>query len=246
MNSRENRPVGDVLTLSQRLFETYRQEGDELTLYMTAMMPGEFAAEYTVIYWYKNPGDTEPMLREYVFMQMDSCLRRQVTPPYTSEDQLPRRMTAPVIVIPNDHSAAEMRFVAEIYPQEAENARYYELHLLDKNGKTAHLPAKSKIILYYPEGLSPEQARISFQLSHLNSKHQTFETFSVEDGTLHYEENYLWFTPASLSPFILEWKQLPDQPNLPATGDRSWPAAVPAGIACVCLALLLRMRRRAA
>lgn len=188
-----------------RLFDTYHQEGRNLTVFMTNSMPGEFAAEYMVINWYRDINDTEPMLTEYVVYKIDDCVLQHVTTPLTSEDELPSKVTIPAIVIPNDNSAKEMQFVAQLYPQESDNARYYELDLLDKHGKKAHLPANSKIFLPYPDGITFDNAVIQFSLRHLNSAHKTIEEFSEAAGTLHRTPEGLWFSPSSLSPFILEW-----------------------------------------
>jgi len=187
------------------LFETYHQEGRDLTVFMSAAMPGEFAVEYCVINWYRDINDAEPMLTEYVIFEMDDCIMQHISTPLESEDALPEKLTVPAIVIPNDNSAKEMQFVAELYPQESDNARYYELSLLDKNGKMARLPAHCKIYLPYPEGVTADNLEIKFSLRHLNSAHQTIETFSEENGRLHRSPEGLWFSPASLSPFILEW-----------------------------------------
>lgn len=239
--------VSGNLTIHQPLFETYRRETDDLTLYKSAMMPGEFAAEYTIINWYHSISDAEPFKTEYVFRQMDNCLLQHVSEPFADEDALPDKLTAPVVVIPNDHSAARMQFIAEIYPIESENSRYYELRLVDKNGKTAHLPAKAKIFMSYPEGTSFDHVNLVFNLRHLNSKHQTFETFSVEKGNLHLEENYLWFTPSSLSPFILEWTAADSEavaPQLPQTGDNSHLFAALTALTAVSAALYMQLKRR--
>ena len=247
--------VSEGLTIKQPLFKTHRKENENLTLYSNAMMPGEFAAEYTIINWYRNISDKEPMLTEYIFRQMDDCLRQHVSTPYGSEDELPQMLTAPVVVIPNEGvSSKEMQFIAEIYPIESENSRYYELRLVDANGKAAHLPANAKIIMRYPEGISADDFNIVFNLRHLNNKHQTIETFSAEEGNLHLEEDYLWFTPSSLSPFILEWSYADDptqmdpsaNTNLPDTGDNSWPLVPLTMLCAISSVLFVQLNRRKA
>ena len=241
--------VSEKLTIDQRLFDSYPKKGEEMTLYKSAMILGEFSAEYKVINWYKDINDAEPFKTEYVFLKMDDCLLQQITKPYNSEEEaLQDKFTAPVVVIPNENSNEEMLFVAEIYPIDVDNARYYELRLIDQNGDAANLPAKAKIIMRYPEGITFDEAvNIRFDLRHLNNKHQTFETFSVENGNLHLEEDYLWFTPSSLSPFILEWTAATESAidsALPDTGDHSWPLVILAMLAICSSALFVQLNRR--
>lgn len=229
--------------LTQRLFKPYRQESRDLTIFASDMILGEWASEYLVINWYRHIDDPAPMTTEYVFRRMDNCIRTEVSRPLSGDDQIAGRITSTAIVIPNNNAAAQMQFVAEMYPLEAETSRFYELRLLDEQGARANLPAKSKIILPYPEGTSFEDVTISFSLRHLNAKYQTIEVFSEADGTLHREKDHLWFVPSSLSPFVLEWMH-ESAVQLPSTGDGSHPFAALAALTLASAALYMQMKRR--
>lgn len=232
--------------LTQRLFRAHYQESRDLTVFVSDMIAGESASEYIIINWYRDIDDQEPMLTEYVFRRMDNCIRSEVSTPLASDDEIDDRITSTAIVIPNNPSANQMQFIAEMYPQDGETSRFYELRLLDQDGNLGRLPAKSKVILPYPEGTSFDDLTITFSLRHLNAKYQTYEIFSETDGTLHREKDYLWFVPSSLSPFILEWAASVD-PALPAalpqTGDASHPFAALAALTAASAILYIQMKR---
>lgn len=202
----------DKLLEDAALFRTFHQENRELTVYMTVEMTGPLAGGVHLISWWtadQDPMTDEPYLTEYIATKQEKCVRVMESDPYANENDLPSVITQPVIVLPQgsiNHPEDGLKFVAEIYPQQSANSRYYRLKLVDEDGEPVELEAgQYKVFLPYPEGLTEEQKQ-SMVLRHMTDAHVEVENFSINGNTLHLTDKGLWFQAKSFSPFVLEWR----------------------------------------
>lgn len=192
------------------IFRTYHQDGSDLTVYMTSEMTGQFAGGVVLVSWWEEGADPEvddPLLTEYIVTRQESCVRVLTSDPYEDENDLPDRITQPVIVIPQGsiQNGDGMTFVAQIYPQRTNNCMYYKLELVDEDGEPVKLEkGQYKVFLPYPEGLTEDQKN-NINLRHLDDAHIEIENFSITGNTLHLAEGGIWFQAKSFSPFVLEW-----------------------------------------
>lgn len=202
----QNRPMvgGDI-------FQTYHQQGSDVTVYMTSEMTGPFAGRVVLMSWWEDGADPsvdDPYLTEYIVVLQESCVRVLRSTPLDSEDALPEVVTQPVIIIPQgslENPNSSMEFTAMIYPQQGSKARYYKLELVDEDGNPVDLEkGQYKVFLPFPEGISEEEKQ-NLELIHMTDAHVEIENLSINGGTLHLTDAGVWFQAKSFSPFMLRW-----------------------------------------
>lgn len=193
------------------IFQTYHQQGSDVTVYMTSEMTGPFAGRVVLMSWWEDGADPsvdDPYLTEYIVVLQESCVRVLRSTPLDSEDALPEVVTQPVIIIPQGslkNPNSSMEFTAMIYPQQGSKARYYKLELVDEDGNPVDLEkGQYKVFLPFPEGISEEEKQ-NLELIHMTDAHVEIENLSINGGTLHLTDAGVWFQAKSFSPFVLRW-----------------------------------------
>lgn len=192
-------------------FRVYHAHSSDLTVYTVNEITGQFAGGVVAVGWWKEGSDLsgEPDLIEYIAHVHDNCVRVLTSEPLESEDELPEVITQPMIIIPDSaaHYGENIEFIAKFYPQNGENSLYYKLELLDASGTPVELKGKYNVFLPYPTGIT-EAEKETLYLEHMNGAHQNVENFSVTEGTLHLEDNGIWFQAEFFSPFVLSWEEV--------------------------------------
>lgn len=197
--------------VGNHIFQTYHQQGSDLTVYMTSEMTGPYAGRVALISWWedgKDPSVDDPYLTEYIVVRQENCVRVLRSTPLNSEEELPEVITQPVIIIPQGslkNPNSSMEFTAMIYPQKGEKSRYYKLELVDEDGNPVDLEkGQYKVFLPFPDGISEEDKQ-NLELIHMTDAHVEIESMSINGGTLHLTDAGIWFQAKSFSPFMLKW-----------------------------------------
>lgn len=95
----------------------------------------------------------------------------------------------------------------------------YEIGLYDIYGNKLELPKDCRLVFPYPEGISiSNHNQWKLTITHYGDKDT--EVFSSEEGTVEFLPLGLSIHVSSLSPFVIEWEEIPEV-DLPQTGDNS-------------------------
>lgn len=95
----------------------------------------------------------------------------------------------------------------------------YDVWLANGQGGKVDLPVESILCFPYPEGLDETGMR-RYSITIHQYDENGVKTFSTQDGTLELTKQGLCIRVSSLSPFVIEWEELPEV-DLPKTGDNS-------------------------
>ena len=100
------------------------------------------------------------------------------------------------------------------------NTVSYNIRLLDEYGNDASLPGESILCLPYPDGINKDNVN-TYRITICHYGTGNTEVFNLNDGSIEPTEQGLCIRISSLSPFDITWEQIPDNINLPKTGDNS-------------------------
>jgi len=164
---------------------------------------------------------------------------------YTSEANLPSKITRPSLIIPYSRENMQFRLGMYYYPSYRGNTDFAELYLMQEDNDII-VPDydEGPVVVYwpYPEGYS-YSSPVHYQLKHYMDNTRT--KFEMLDVTA--TPKGLRIVTNSFSPFELSWDEVPEVTELPKTGDNSnvilWSA-----LACISLfgmTMLVRKRKEA-
>lgn len=203
----------------------------DVTLYgMNLETAANRGSDY-LFYWYKNAGDQQPMLVEWIAETAEPIVLAPKTDSYPRRSSITQRVETPVLI---DEEGRGWRLYAHYNAQQGESAYQVELKIKDANGQLiTQFDKPVSFYLPYPDGVQAS----SFVLTHYaNGVFGPATNVTVET-----DEYGVFFTVQSLSPFVLSWA--PSAPSsLPATGD-SYPLAVLLCFFALSGAVLLLRRR---
>ena len=173
----------------------------------------------------------------------DSSLEGDIADGESKLDKLPP-VKVPTLVLPDgtiEELDLTLKFNGPI--KEDKNNIKYDVRLVDSEGNKVELPKECILCFPYPEGLDETSGnRYRIMIHHLGDK--GIEKFSTEDGTIDLKPQGLCIRISSLSPFIIEWEELPEA-DLPQTGDNS-NIALWLTLLTVAGAMMLTLKRKTA
>lgn len=173
----------------------------------------------------------------------DSSLEGDIVGGESAFNKLPP-VKVPTLVLPDgtiEKLDLTLKFNEPI--KEGKNNIKYDVRLVDSKGNKVELPEECILCFPYPEGLDETSGnRYRIMIHHLGDK--GMEKFSTEDGTIDLKPQGLCIRVSSLSPFIIEWEELPEA-DLPQTGDSSH-IALWLALLTVAGAMMLTLKRKTA
>ena len=173
----------------------------------------------------------------------DSSLEGDIVDGESALDKL-SPVKVPTLVLP-DGTVEELDLILKFNGpiKEGKNNIKYDVRLVDSEGNKVELPKECILCFPYPEGLDETSGKnYRIMIHHLGDK--GMEKFSTEDGTIDLKPQGLCIRVSSLSPFIIEWEELPEA-DLPQTGDSSH-IALWLALLTVAGAMMLTLKRKTA
>ena len=161
-----------------------------------------------VFQWYSDTLGNDLLPAEYYYLSIDEFVHIATTDAFTSESQIPGNITEPVIV-----GHPNWKLVIEHYPQVGDNARHYELYVVDENGTRVTSLGNVIIYLPYPPGYS-FRSLAAYALKHYDLGFSQYTNVKIEPTA-----KGLRFTTSSLSPFVVSWGARGPVSSVPKTGD---------------------------
>lgn len=200
---------------------------DEAQSYYASFLEytGKYSGAVSFYFWYEE-GAAEPFLIEYIVRTHDPVSFETSTPVVDSESDLPAADVGKPFLVVQDKGTTQKTLSANLYPT-GENKHYYEIRVMNKNGKEVPLNnASCKLYLPYPPGYDEANAHLlSFTICHYNKKGSDVkERYSLESGNLELTPYGLCIIVGDFSPFTVEWTEATDALSpaaLPQTGDHS-------------------------
>ena len=228
---------------------------DNLSIYVPSVSTMPYHANFMVINWYSDTAGKQLLQRDFVWETIDANEKPVLVPVVGSEEELKQPLKVPCVVGKGSQQAwrGNWQLLVKTYYQEGINARHYEFHLVDKDGKPVVLPEGEKLTVYLPvpeelEGAAPYET--AFGLKHYSSKFYDEDDPDLEGTPVHVEmtEYGLRLETDSFSPFILSWEEgepviAPVEPALPKTGD-STPTLLLCALCAASLLTAVVIKRR--